>query len=126
MERRLIGSGYASEQEYGYSRAVRFGPMIAVSGTTARGEDLALDAYGQGKAALALIEAALQEAGAELRHVLRTVAYVTDFEQLDGVSRAHAEAFADIRPASTVVQVVSLSPPSAIVEFEVTAFLHDD
>ena len=126
MERRMIGSGYASEQEYGYSRAVRVGPMICVSGTTARDEDLRLDAYGQGKAALALIDAALQEAGAALRHVVRTVAYVTDFEQLDGVSRAHSEAFADIHPASTVVQVVSLSPPSAIVEFEVTAFLHDD
>ena len=121
--RRLIGSGYPSEDEYGYSRAVRVDNQIWLSGTTARGDALALNAYGQARNALELIEAALREAGAGMENVVKTVAYLVDFADLDHVTRAHREAFGTIRPVSTVVEVSRLSPDAARIEFDVTAAL---
>ena len=123
MTRRNIGSGYAFEQTYGYSRAVRAGDQVFVSGTTARGEALEAGAYVQARAILGLIEAALAEAGAQLHHVVRTVIYVTDLADADEVARAHCEAFGTIRPASTLVQVAALTPATARVEIEPTAII---
>lgn len=124
MERLTVGSGYGFEDSHGYSRAVRVGDQIFVSGTTARPPDLDSDAYLQAKAILAIVEAALAEAGAELRHVVRTVAYVTDLADQDHIARAHREAFGAVRPASTLVQVAGLTPSTARVEIEVTAIIH--
>lgn len=119
--RKNISSGYDYEDAYGYSRAVRVGDMVFVSGTTARAPHLSGDAYVQARAALATIEAALEDAGASMADVVRTVAYVIDITDLPQVARAHSEAFGAIRPASTLVQVSGLSPAAARVEFEVTA-----
>jgi enamine deaminase RidA (YjgF/YER057c/UK114 family) len=123
MERRNIGSGYAFEETYGYSRAVRVNDHVYVSGTTARGAVLGGSAYEQARAILGLIEAALVEAEAQMQHVVRTVVYVTDLAFQDEVARAHGEAFGSIRPASTLVQVVALTPSTARVEIEVTAII---
>lgn len=121
MTRRNFGSGYSFEETYGYSRAVRVGDHVYVSGTTARGEALVEDAYVQASAILSLIEAALADAGAQMRHVVRTVVYVTDLAFQDAITRAHGEVFGSIRPASTLVQVVALTPNIARVEIEATA-----
>jgi enamine deaminase RidA (YjgF/YER057c/UK114 family) len=75
--------------------------------------------------AVETIAAALREAGAELRHVVRTVVYVVDMADARHVARAHEEMFGAARPASTLVQVAALVPPSALVEVEVTAIIHD-
>jgi enamine deaminase RidA (YjgF/YER057c/UK114 family) len=123
MSRLRVESGYPFEKEYGYSRAIRAGNQIFVSGTTARSSDLEGDAYVQAKAALTIIAAALAEAGAQLESVVRTVVYVVDLADLDRVARAHSEAFGAVRPASTIVQVAALTPASARVEIEVTAVL---
>jgi enamine deaminase RidA (YjgF/YER057c/UK114 family) len=125
MSRLRVASGYTFENTYGYSRAVRAGNLIFVSGTTARAPDLDGDAYVQARAALAIIEAALAEAGAQLDSVVRTVVYVIDLADLDSVARAHREAFGEVRPASTIVQVAALTPSAARVEIEVTAVVAD-
>ena len=121
MTRRNIGSGYAFEEAYGYSRAVRVGDHVYISGTTARGAALEGEAYEQACAILELIEAALAETGAQMRHVVRTVVYVTDLAFAGEIARAHGEAFGSVRPASTLVQIVALTPNAAKVEIEVTA-----
>lgn len=123
MTRRNSGSGYPFEETYGYSGAVRVGDHVYVSGTTARGEALVGDAYVQARAILGLIEAALLKAGALMHHVVRTVVYVTDLAFQDAITRAHGEAFGNIRPASTLVQVVALTPDTARVEIEATAVI---
>lgn len=122
--RRNIGSGYASEEEYGYSRAVRVGNQVFMSGTTARGAALKLDAYGQAKDAMATIEQALAEAGASFADVVKTVAYLTDMANIDGLTRAHSEVFDTIRPASTVLEITGLSPSEALVEIDVMAVVN--
>ncbi len=124
-ERLNITSGYPFEDSYGYARAVRVGEQVFVSGTTARGTDLDRDAYGQAQSAIATIAEALRKTGAELRHVVRTVVYVTDMAEIDHVARAHGEAFGTVRPASTLVQVAGLTPANARVEIEATAIIHD-
>ena len=125
MSHSRVDSGYAFENTYGYSRAIRAGNLVFVSGTTARAPDLDGDAYVQAKAALAIIETALAEAGARLDSVVRTVVYVLDRSDIDSVARAHREAFAETRPASTIVQVSGLTPAAARVEIEVTAVVTD-
>jgi enamine deaminase RidA (YjgF/YER057c/UK114 family) len=120
-----FSSGYPLEDTYGYSRAVRVGNQIFVAGTTARDHHLEGDAYNQMIAAIATIAAALGEAGAELRHVVRTVVYVLDLADVHLIARAHEETFGRSRPASTLVQVAALTPASARVEIEVTAIIHD-
>ena len=125
MIRTGISSGDPFEDAYGYARAVRVGDQIFVSGTTARGPDLDADTFAQLTCAIATVAAALGEAGAELRHVVRTVVYVLDMAEADDVARAHQQAFGDQRPASTLVQVAALTPASARVEIEVTAIVHD-
>jgi enamine deaminase RidA (YjgF/YER057c/UK114 family) len=123
LPRQNIPSGYAFEDEYGYSRAVRVGNQVFISGTTARPPELDGDAFMQAKAALAIIAGALADVGAGLQHVVRTVVYVTDMADLHLVARAHSEAFDRFRPASTLVQVAALTPASARVEIEATAIV---
>jgi len=120
-----ISSGYPFEDEYGYARAVRAGDQVFVSGTTARSPHLEGDAYRQMMGAIAIVAAALGEAGAELRHVVRTVVYVIEMADAHHIARAHCETFGAWRPASTLVQVAALTPASARVEIEVTAVIHD-
>jgi enamine deaminase RidA (YjgF/YER057c/UK114 family) len=122
MQRKNITSGHAFEPVFGYSRAVRVGGQVHVSGTTADGAD----AYEQATNALTTIKSALAEAGAGLEHVVRTVVYVTDMDaHMDGVTRAHGETFGDIRPASTLVAVTALVRPELVVEIEAYAILPD-
>jgi enamine deaminase RidA (YjgF/YER057c/UK114 family) len=123
--RTSISSGYPFEDEYGYARAVRVGDQVFVSGTTARPPYLDGDAYEQMKGAIATVATTLGEAGAELRHVVRTVVYILEMSDAHLVARAHRETFGESRPASTLIQVAALTPASALVEIEVTAIVHD-
>ena len=126
MERRNISSGSPWEPVVGYSRAVCVGPFVYVAGTTAidsEGEIATRDPYEQAMETLRRIETALRQAGAELRHVVRTRIYVTDIDHFPAIGRAHAEFFRDIRPASTLVQVTRLVTPEMLVEIEADAVI---
>jgi enamine deaminase RidA (YjgF/YER057c/UK114 family) len=123
MPRQVISSGGPFEQIYGYSRAVRVGAQVHVAGTAARGEALAGDAYVQTQNVLATIRSALDQAGARVEDVVRTVIYVTNIGDADLVGRAHHEMFGDIRPASTMVQVGGLIHPDMRVEIEAYALI---
>ena len=125
MSRQLVSSGGPFEQIYGYSRAVRVGAQVHVAGTAARGDALARDAYAQTQNILATIREALQQAGARVEDVVRTVIYVTNIGDADRVGRAHREVFGDIRPASTMVQVSGLIRPEMLVEIEAYAVVGD-
>ena len=125
MTRQVISSGGPLEQVYGYSRAVRVGAQVHVAGTAARGEALAGDAYVQTQNVLATIRGALEQAGARVADVVRTVIYVTDIGDADLVGRAHREMFGDVRPASTMVQVSALVRPEMRVEIEVYAIIDE-
>jgi enamine deaminase RidA (YjgF/YER057c/UK114 family) len=123
--RQNISSAYAFEDAYGYSRAVRVGNQVFVSGTTARPPELGGDAYVQAKAVLAIVADALAQTGAGMQHVVRTVVYVIDLADTQHIARAHSEAFDQIRPVSTLVQVGALTPAFARVEIEATAIICD-
>jgi enamine deaminase RidA (YjgF/YER057c/UK114 family) len=126
MERRTIESGTEWEAAAGYSRAVRVGPHVSISGTTAtdsEGEVVAGDAYEQTTRAIANVEGALAEAGAELADVVRTRIYVTDIGEWEAIGKAHAEAFGEIRPATTMVEVSQLIAPELCVEIEADAIV---
>lgn len=125
MPRQLVSSGGPFEQTYGYSRAVRVGAHVHVAGTAARGDALARDAYAQTQNILATIREALQQAGARVEDVVRTVIYVTNIDDADLVGRAHREVFGDTRPASTMVQVSGLIRPEMLVEIEAYAVVGD-
>lgn len=121
--RKNIRSGAPWEPLVGYSRAVRMGRFIAVSGSAAvDGED---DAYGQAKQCIEVIRNALEEAGAGLQDVVRTRMYVTDIEQWAEIARAHREAFGDVMPATSMVEVARLIDPAMLVEIEADAILSD-
>lgn len=124
-ERRLISSGSPYEPKIGFSRAVKAGNTIYVSGTVAWGDDGALvgpgDMYAQAKQAIRNIEKALGQAGASLRDVVRTRIFVTDISRLDEAARAHGEAFGEIRPAATMVEVSRLADPEMLIEIEAVA-----
>jgi enamine deaminase RidA (YjgF/YER057c/UK114 family) len=125
LSRQNVSSGYDFEDISGYSRAVRVGNQVFVSGTTARAPQLGGDAYVQAKAALAIIADALAKAGAGMQHVVRTVVYVIDMADTLHVARAHSEAFDQIRPVSTLVQVGALTPATVRVEIEAMAIIGD-
>jgi enamine deaminase RidA (YjgF/YER057c/UK114 family) len=125
MDRQLISSGAAFEERVGYSRAVRVGERVWVSGTApimAGDADPPTDAYAQAQVCLEIIERALREAGASLDHVVRTRIYVTDAAHIDDVGRAHGEAFARARPATTGI-VTKLLDPRWLVEIEAEAVI---
>ena len=123
--RQLVSSGAVWEPLVGYSRAVRVGPWVSVAGTTAAAEGGGAvggdDAAAQTREALRRIAAALEQVGAGLEHVVRTRIYVTDISRWEEVGRAHGEVFAQIRPASTMVEVSRLIDPSLLVEVEADA-----
>lgn len=120
--RRTVSSGDPFEQAYGYSRAVRVGNHIHVSGTTAQPPFVeGCDSYVQATNALEIIGDALAELDAGFDAVVRTVTYVTDMGDVALVGRAHHEAFGDVMPAATLVQVAALDDPARTVEIEVYA-----
>jgi enamine deaminase RidA (YjgF/YER057c/UK114 family) len=125
MTRQVVSSGGPFEQIYGYSRAVRVGAQVHVAGTAARGEALAADAYVQTQNILGTIRSALEQAGARVEDVVRTVIYVTDIADADLVGRAHQEVFGAVRPASTMVQVSALIRPEMRVEIEAFAVIDE-
>jgi enamine deaminase RidA (YjgF/YER057c/UK114 family) len=116
-----ISSGGAYESVFGYSRAVRFGKDVHVSGTCAPAGHEKSDAYAQARAALEIIEKALSEAGATAADVVRTVVYLRDVNDAEAVAKAHLETFDKVRPASTLIQVTSMLRPWQKVEIEAYA-----
>jgi len=127
-DRRInIRSGAPWEPVVGYSRAVRVGSFVAVSGSAPIGPDGELvgegDPYLQTQRCIEVIAAALEEAGCGLEHVIRTRMFVTDIDQWPDIARAHEEAFGDIAPATSMVEVSRLIEPDILIEIEADAIV---
>lgn len=127
MERTRISTGTEWESRVGYSRAVRVGPHVHVSGTTATDEDGELvgigDAATQTEQALANVESALHRAGADLQDVARTRVYVTEIDRWEAVGDVHGDFFGDIRPAQSLLEVSGLVDDRMLVEVEAEAYV---
>ena len=129
MKRINHSTGSKWEPVIGYSRAVRIGQSVFVSGTTASGPDGNIvgagDPYVQTQQILKNISAALEAVGAQARHVVRTRIYLTDISRWEDVGRAHGEVFGEIRPATAMVEVARLISPEILVEIEADAVIPD-
>lgn len=119
MSRTNISSGSKWEPVLGYSRAVRVGPYVHVSGTTSPGAT----AEEQTRGALEIIKNALERAGATLQNVVRTRVYVTDISQWEAIGRVHGEYFGSIGPAMAMVEISRLIDPALLVEIEADAYI---
>ena len=125
LQRQRVSSGSKWEPLVGYSRAVRVGGTVHVSGTVGVMADGSVpsDAYGQTKRALEIIRGALEQAGASMEDVVRTRIFVTDIRQFEEIARSHGEVFGTIRPATTMVEVRRLVDPAYLVEIEAEAMV---
>lgn len=127
MTRQTVTSGAPWETSFGYRRAIRVGPSISVSGTTGVDENGRVvgpgDAFLQAEQALKIIREALESLGASMADVVRSRVFVTDITQWEAVGRAHAVAFKDAPPASTMVEISRLIDPEMMVEIEVDAYV---
>lgn len=127
MNRKLVSSGSPFEPTIGFSRAVRVGAHIAVSGTApiAPGGGTAYpgDLYAQAKRCLEIIEAAVNEAGGKREHIVRTRMFLKDMRNWQEAGRAHGEFFKDIRPAATMIQIVQAIDPEWLIEIEADAIV---